>query len=37
MDEINRKKEVYEERKNQLDTQKRINREQEAKVVLANR
>lgn len=37
MDEINRKKEVYDERKNQLDTQKRINREQEAKVVLANR
>ena len=28
IDEINQKKEVYDERKKQLDTQKKINREQ---------
>ena len=37
IDEINQKKEIFDERKRQLDTQKKINREEEAKIVLANR
>ena len=36
-EEIAQNKEIYDERIKQLETQKKINREQEAKVVFGNR